>query len=238
MFSGTVLFPKIKGGGGIPPPFLFYYKAMVKLADITGIILAGGQSRRMGRDKRFLELEGRTLLERGLAVLETLFPEVLIVAAEDGPAFAALRHRVVTDLIPGCATLGGLLTGLSLASRPRVFAAACDMPFLAPAVILRMVELGGSADVVMAKLGTGLQPMHALYAKSCLPHLERMARTGNLKVQDLCQTPGLKVRVVTEEELRETDPRLLSFMNLNTPADLELARKLVAGRKEPSAEGR
>ncbi len=209
-----------------------------RLSDTTGILLAGGQSRRMGQDKRFLELEGQTLLERTLSVLEALFPDVLVVAAEQGPELSGLRHRVVTDLIPGCATLGGLYTGLSLASRPRIFAAACDMPFLAAPSILKMAELGETADIVMASLQTGLQPMHAFYSKSCLPHLERMARAGQFKVQDLCRVAGLEVRLISEEDLRATDPRFLSFMNVNTPADLECARKLAAGRKRPPSGSR
>lgn len=209
-----------------------------QLSDMTGIVLAGGKSRRMGRDKRFLELEGQPLLKRALSVLEALFTEVLVVAAEKGPELSGLGHRVVTDLIPGCAALGGLYTGLSLASRSRVFVVGCDMPFLASAAILKMAELSGRADVAMARLRTGLQPMHAVYSKSCLPHLERMARTGNLKVQDLCHASGLEVRLIAEEELQEADPQFLSFMNVNTPADLELARKLVSGRKAPPAESR
>lgn len=198
---------------------------------MTGVLLAGGKSRRMGQDKRFLELEGRTLLERALSILETLFPEVIVVVAEPAPQLTGLRHRVVTDLIPNCAALGGLYTGLSYAGQPRVFAAGCDMPFLDPAVIKWMIGLDQPSEVVMAQLTSGLQPMHAIYSKACLPHLERMAVAQNLKVQDLCQASGLSIRLVSEDEIREVDPQFLSFLNVNTPADLEFARKLLAGRR-------
>lgn len=203
---------------------------------LTGVLLAGGKSRRMGRDKRFLELNGRTLLDRAVSVFESLFEEVLIVVAEPTPELGGLRHRVVTDLIPGRAALGGLHAGLSYAAWPKVFAAACDMPFLSQPVIRRMVELAPHADAVIAQLADGLQPMHAVYSKGCLPYLERMARSGHLKLQDLCREPGLSVRLVSEEDLRGVDPQFLSFMNINTPADLEFARKLLAGgplRREP-----
>lgn len=198
---------------------------------MTGVLLAGGKSRRMGRDKRFLELEGRTLLERALSVLESLFSEVIVVVAEPVLRLSGLRHRVVTDLVPNCATLGGLYTGLSSAAHGRIFAAACDMPFLNQSVIKWMAKLDRNADVVMAQLANGLQPMHAVYSKACLPHLERMLNARNLKVQELSQTPGLSVRLVSEDELREADPQFLSFLNINTVADLEFARKLLAGKR-------
>ncbi len=200
-------------------------------ANMTGVLLAGGKSRRMGRDKRFLELEGRTLLEQTLSALEALFSEVIVVVAEPTPQLSGLRHRVVTDLIPNCAALGGLYTGLSCAGQPRVFAAGCDMPFLDPAVIKWMIRLDQHSDIVMVQLTSGLQPMHAIYSKACLPDLERMAAAHNLKVQELCQASDLSVRLVSENEIRGVDSQFLSFMNVNTPADLEFARKLLAGRR-------
>lgn len=198
---------------------------------MTGVLLAGGRSRRMGHDKRFLELEGHTLLERTLSVLEEVFSDVLVVVADPLPPLASLRHRVVTDLIPHCATLGGLFTGLSYATHPRIFAVACDMPFLNPRVIVRLAEIEDQSDVVMVQLASGLQPMHAIYSKACLPHLERMAKAEALKVQEIVRSSGIAVRLVFEDEIRDLDPQFLSFFNVNTPADLEFARKLLAGQR-------
>jgi molybdopterin-guanine dinucleotide biosynthesis protein A len=199
------------------------------IPNMTGVLVAGGQSRRMGRDKRFLELGGQTLLQRALSVLQSLFPEVVVALAEPLPQLKADGYRVVTDLIPGCATLGGLYTGLASASHPRIFAVGCDMPFLNPAVIRSLARIGAQADVVMPELATGLQPMHAVYSKACLPHLERLAKARELKVQGLAEVPGLNVRLVSEKDFLDVDPQLLSFFNINTPADLEFARKLLAG---------
>jgi len=207
-------------------------------ANMTGVLLAGGKSRRMGHDKRFLELEGRTLLERSLSVLESLFSEVIVVVAEPVPRLSGLRHRVVTDLIPNCAALGGLYTGLSCAGQPRVFAAGCDMPCLDPAVIKWMIGLDRHSDIVMVQLASGLQPMHAIYSKACLPDLERMAVAHNLKVQELCQASGLSARLVSEDEIRRIDPQFLSFLNVNTPEDLEFARKLIASRRTQDSKKR
>jgi len=195
------------------------------MKDVTGILLAGGKSRRMGFDKRFLKLGGDTLVRRALSVYERLFTEILIVVAEPVPELADMGHQVVTDLIPNCAALGGLYTGLSLAHGPRIFAAACDMPFLNPALIGHLLEF--CDDVVMPKLATGLQPMHTVYSKACLPYFERMMANHNLSIQAVLGHNELRAQLVAEEVLRTFDPQLLSFLNLNTPEDADLARQLM-----------
>lgn len=194
--------------------------------EVTGILLAGGKSRRMGFDKRFLELGGQTLVRRVLSVYERLFNEILVVVAEPVPELADIGHRVVTDLIPNCATLGGLYTGLSLSRSPRSFAAACDMPFLNVDLISHLLR-SYNDDVVMPKLATGLQPMHAVYGKTCLPYFEQMLANNDLSIQSVLGHDELKVRLVPEEVLRTFDPPLLSFLNLNTPEDATQARQLV-----------
>jgi len=204
------------------------------IEDTTGVLLAGGRSRRMGTDKRFLDVGEKTLLERALDVFEQLFSEILVVVAEPMPELAAVPHRVLVDVIPGCGSLGGLYTGLSGATRDRIFSAACDMPFLNAAVISHLIALSSGSDIVMPKLATGLQPMHAVYAKTCLPHIRRMIDAGQFTIQDVTRHEGLKIRLVPEDDLRRIDPRLLSFLNLNTPADLEFARKLAAQHRAPT----
>ena len=196
-------------------------------AELTGVLLAGGKSRRMGRDKRFVELDGHTLLDRTLSVYERLFSEILIIVAEPVLQLSGSSYRIVTDLIPDRGSLGGLYTGLFYATHQRAFVAACDMPFLNADVIKRMTELDHKADVVMVRLANGLQPMHAIYSKACLPLLKKMIDAEALKIQTLVHTPELLIRLVTEKDLRDVDPQLLSFVNVNSPADLEFARKLV-----------
>jgi molybdopterin-guanine dinucleotide biosynthesis protein A len=198
------------------------------MKDVTGVLLAGGKSRRMGFDKRFLKLDGETLLRRALSIYERLFTEILIVVAEPVPELGDLGHRIITDLIPNCASLGGLYTGLSMARGERIFVAACDMPFLNPAAIDYLVHLCED-DVVMPKLATGLQPMHAVYSKACLPYFRQMIEMHNLSVQEVLGNRELRVRLVPEEELRNVDPKLLSFLNLNTPEDAEFAKTVVQG---------
>ncbi len=198
-----------------------------RIEGVSAVLVAGGKSRRMGVDKRFIELDGRTLIERVYDVLAGLFPEILVVAAEPVPKLTELGYWVVYDLIPDCATLGGLYTGLMHATHKRVFAVGCDAPFLSRTVVAQMVGLDPEADVVMARLAGRLQPMHAVYSKACLPLLDQMVRARNLKLQQIVSAPGIRVRIVTEQELVALDRDLLSFLNVNTPADLEFAKKLI-----------
>jgi molybdopterin-guanine dinucleotide biosynthesis protein A len=195
--------------------------------EVTGILLAGGKSRRMGEDKRHLVVGEQTLLERGLAVLRSTFQDVLVVIAQDSPPLG-VDARVVRDLVPDCGSLGGLYSGLMQATTPWVFVVACDMPFLNQAVIAQFTSRRATADIVMAKLAAKLHPMHALYGKRCLPLLEQMIQAGQLKIQELVSHPSLRVQYVTEVDLLAIDPSGRSFQNVNTPADLEAARSLLA----------
>ena len=193
---------------------------------MTGVIIAGGKSRRLGIDKRFLEIGGRPCIQRVIDAYQGLFKEVLIVADAPEP-FMSLGARVVVDLIPERATLGGLYTGLHFAAHDRVFAAASDMPWLSPAAIRVVLDQALSGDIVIPDLAGTLQPMHAVYAKTCLPVLRSLVEAGRLKVQDLCMSPQLRVHRIPEAAFRDVDPELRSFFNINTPDDLAKAKKWI-----------
>jgi molybdopterin-guanine dinucleotide biosynthesis protein A len=195
--------------------------------EVTGVLLAGGKSRRMGEDKRYLVVGEQTLLERGLGVLRSMFHEVLVVIAQDS-APLDIDARVVRDLVPDCGSLGGIYTGLTQATSPYIFAVACDMPFLNQAVITHFTNRKDTADIVMARLATRLHPMHALYGKGCLPAMEQMIVARQLKIQELVSHASLRVQYVTEADLLSIDPSWRSFHNVNTPEDLEAACSLLA----------
>lgn len=194
------------------------------ITEVTGVILAGGKSRRMGEDKRFLTVGTATLLERCRLVMVNSFPEVLIVTAQDSPPLEGHGCHVHQDLIPDCGSLGGLFTGLTLATHSRIFVVACDMPFLNQEMIRFFVTRDPTADVVMGRLPSGLQPLHAVYGKRALPFLERMARARKLKIQDIVSESSLKITIVSSSEWASLDPTSQSFQNVNTPADLDAAR--------------
>ncbi len=196
------------------------------LPGIAGIVLAGGKSRRMGKDKREISIHGKPLLERTVTVLLEVFSEVLLVLAEPEGRREQERVKIVTDIIPGCAAVGGLYTGLYYSPYHRVFVVACDMPFLQPAVIEFFSTISSQADVVLAQLANGLQPMHGVYSKKCLPFLRDMLDVKDLRVQTIANQRTLNVHLIPESELTPLDPQLLSFMNLNSPADVEFAKKI------------
>jgi molybdopterin-guanine dinucleotide biosynthesis protein A len=195
--------------------------------EVTGVLLAGGKSLRMGQDKRYLIVGEQTLLERGLSVLRSIFHTVLVVIAQDSPPLK-IDARVVRDLVPDCGSLGGIYTGLTQATTQYIFAVACDMPFLNQAVIAQFTDRRDTADIVMARLAARLHPMHALYSKKCLPAMEQMIAARQLKIQGLVSHASLRVQYITEAELLTIDPTGRSFQNVNTPEDLEMARSLLA----------
>jgi len=195
--------------------------------EVTGVLLAGGKSHRMGEDKRNLLVGERTLLHRGLDVLRSIFQELVVVIAQDSSPLD-VDIRVVRDLVADCGSLGGVYTGLTKATTPYIFAVACDMPFLDQAVIAEFTSRRATADIVIARLAGQLHPMHALYSKRCLPAMEQMIVTRQLKLQELVSHESLRVQYITEADLLTIDPSWRSFHNVNTPADLVTARTLLA----------
>jgi molybdopterin-guanine dinucleotide biosynthesis protein A len=195
------------------------------ITDVTGILLAGGKSRRMGKDKRFIFLGQRTLFERSRAVLCELFEQVCVVIAQDSPSLHT-DVPVVRDLIPDCGSLGGLYTGLRLAKTQHIFLAASDMPFLNPEVIRYMVGLKDRMDIVISRWATRLQTTHAVYGQNCLPVIEEMMNLHNKKIHSMMDHPTLHVRVIAEREIRQIEGGGRSMFNINTPSDLEQAQSM------------
>ena len=182
--------------------------------DISGVLVAGGRSRRMGQDKRFMKVGGASVFERTLSVLRVTFAENIVVLAEPIEGLDVQRCPVVYDLIPNAGSLGGLYTGLMTASRSRVFALACDMPFLDPEVIRFMLSQDESADVIVANLGGRFQPMHAVYSKRCVPFLQAMAQRNELKIQNLFHQNALRMKILTENHLQAFGPTLFPYTTL------------------------
>ncbi|MEK6802526.1 MAG: molybdenum cofactor guanylyltransferase [Nitrospirota bacterium] len=200
------------------------------LEKVTGVLIAGGKSRRMGRDKRFLQVRGRSVFDQTLSLLMKTFAETLVVLAEPIELLDVRGCRVVYDAIPSAGSLGGLYTGLISASQPRIFAVACDMPFLDTGVVRFMVSHDEAADVVVAELGGRFQPMHAVYSKRCVPFLKAMAERKDLKIQKLFLTEGLRVTVLGVRDLSILRAGVRSFQNINTPEDLAVAESPISDK--------
>ncbi|MFZ1747515.1 MAG: molybdenum cofactor guanylyltransferase [Nitrospirales bacterium] len=201
-----------------------------KLTNISGVVLAGGESRRMGKDKRNLEWGGTKFLDKVCLTLGELFDEIILVTAIEDYPCGHLPVRLVTDAIPHKGSLGGMFTGIKEASHCSVFVVACDMPFLNSLVISRLCALPES-DVLIVKLSTGYQPLHARYSKRCSLIMEKMIQEGNLRIQSLIQDPSLSIQIVEESLFQDIDPHGYSFLNINTPSDYEFARKAASHLK-------
>ncbi len=194
------------------------------------VILAGGQSRRMGRDKRALPwtpaLDGspQTLLGHVVATVSRLTGDVVLVANDD-PGIEGVR--IVGDLYPRSGSLGGIYSGLAAVAYDLAFIAAADMPFLNPTLILDLVGLAARVDAVVPVTDGRPEPLHAVYRKSVLKPARQRIKRRELKVAPVFD--AVSTIWVQEHDLRVLDPDLRSFWNLNTPEDYERALAL-AGR--------
>ncbi len=200
---------------------------------MTGAILAGGLCRRMGRNKALLPFGGRRIIDGLLDKLRGLFSEVLVVVSDPAP-YADLAARTIRDRLPGKGPLGGIYTAVSSSAFPYTFCIACDMPLANPALIAYLCEQAAGYDAVVPRTPDGYQPLHAVYGKGCLPHLEAMLRADQLKVEALF--PALRVRVVEGSELARLDAGLTSFTNVNSPGELDAALRLATRGTDQKAE--
>jgi molybdopterin-guanine dinucleotide biosynthesis protein A len=182
----------------------------------TGILLAGGKSSRMKKNKAFLELEGKPLVERSLTVLQAVFTEVLI-SSNKPELYAGYEVPVILDEILGRGPLEGLYQGLKAATYDEVFFVACDMPFLRVELIRFMSSWIPAYDVVVPQLQSGLHPLHAFYHRRCLPSIKNNLEAGRLKIIDFY--PSCSVRYVEETELQAFSDLSKVFCNVNTPED-------------------
>ena len=201
---------------------------MGKPIKVSGVIMAGGVSRRLGRNKALERIGGKALIERVIDSLVPLTTEVLVVVAK--PEQAAALHlppsvRVVSDRYPGRGSLGGIFTGLDASAELWSLVVACDMPFLNRELLQHLIEESSNVDAVVPRLEGQPEPLHALYSKACLAPMERMLQAGDLKIAPLFE--AVRVSYVDEGTIDRIDPRHLSFFNINTEADLEQARGLL-----------
>jgi molybdopterin-guanine dinucleotide biosynthesis protein A len=193
---------------------------------VTGVVQAGGRSTRMGgAPKALAELGGRRLIERVVGVVREVVDDVLLVT-NTPDLYRFLGLPMVPDVFVDGGSLGGIYSGLAAASGDAAFTVACDMPFLRGAVARLVIERAGEADVVIPRAADQLQTLHALYDKRCLPAIEARLRAGRLKIVGFFD--DVRVLEVPEAEVaRHADPAIV-FMNVNTPAELERARALIA----------
>jgi molybdopterin-guanine dinucleotide biosynthesis protein A len=195
---------------------------------LTGLVLVGGQSRRMGRDKAFLELDGKPLVQIIIERVAQACAEVLIVSADVTP-YADLGVPIVTDRFRGVGVLGGLHAGLEAASHQLALTVGCDMPFLDPELLRAFGDWAQGYDVTLLRRGEYVEPLHGAYRRTCLPAIEDAIRDGERRIVSFF--PHVRVRYVTPEEIAPFDPDMLSFLNVNTPAEWRAVQAIWARRR-------
>ena len=181
--------------------------------DVTGVLLAGGKSRRMGQDKALSRLAGSSLFERSWELLQQFFSTVII--AGDRPDLVNPEISAVADIYPGSA-LGGLHTGLLAAATDWIFVAPCDMPFPDARIVKLLLQHRNGFDAVVPRTFEGYEPVFALYHKNCLPQMENMLRQNQFRIYDFYQR--INIRYLDPPELPDGWQR--SLINVNTPDDL------------------
>lgn len=193
----------------------------------SGVILAGGRNSRFGgREKAFLPVGGRLLLERIYEVCRPLFDELILVT-NNPAAYLPWDLHIVTDLFAVRSSLTGIHAGLFYASNPYIFVVACDTPFLRAGLVSCVLEsIDNRFDAVMPETAKGREPLCAAYARRCLPAVERSLSRGHFKIQRVFRPE--RTRKIPETRLRRRDPELVSFFNINTPQDLVAAERMLA----------
>ena len=189
--------------------------------NVTGIILAGGQSRRLGRDKILLELKERSLLDRAICILYPLCAEIIVVG-KASIASHAQNIRVVQDVIPGHGALGGIHAGLCALRTEFGLVVGCDMPFLNRDLLRHMIQQAEGYDVIIPCVHELLEPLHALYSHHCLIPIEQLLSEGGGRIVSFFSQ--VSVRYIGEVEVDRFDPQHRSFFNINTPQDWQQAK--------------
>lgn len=193
---------------------------------LTCVILAGGlNSRFSGNNKAFFQVKGIKLLDRIYGIFQDLFEEIILVTNEP-LHYLEWDLKIVADLFPFRSSLTGIHAGLFYITTPFAFFAGCDTPFLKREVVETIINgIESFTDVVIPETSAGLEPLCAVYSKRCLKPIEKHLKQKKCKIQQFFR--NIRVKKIPEPVLRDKDPNLISFFNINTPDDLVLAESMI-----------
>ena len=188
------------------------------LINCTGVILAGGENRRMPVPKAFIKVRGGKIIERSLGIMKCLFSEIFIIT--NSPAeYVYLGVPMLGDAYDVRGPMTGILTSLISSSNRWVFATACDMPFINEELIRYGASVRDGYDAVTPLLDGMTEPLFSFYSKRLVPSMERTVLSGKTGLKDFLNTK--RVKYLKEKEIRKIDPEISSFVSFNTPEDLE-----------------
>ena len=192
----------------------------------TGIILAGGESKRLNSvEKSNLLVGDKRIIERMMTVFGKLFSEIILVSNHP-TTYLEWNAIVVKDIYTKRSSLTGIHSGLFYTKTDHAFIAACDTPFLKMDLVKALVQhVESGTDVVIPRTDVGIEPLCAVYSRRCLQTVQNALEQNHLKIRDLFNK--LNVKEVPETVLRKMDSGLISFFNINTPDDLEKANRMI-----------
>jgi len=199
---------------------------------VTGVILAGGKSRRMGRDKAFLPFGKGLLIERVIEVIRRVTADVIVIT-NTPEQYQGFGLPMFADVIPEAGSLGGIYTGLVHARTPYSLCLACDMPFVKPEFLRFLCDTAGEADVVIPRNAEDFQPLCAVYSQVCREPIRQKIEAERLKITGFFDQ--VRVRVIEGDFLTHYDPHDVMFFNANTPEEYEQARQML-GELDGSAD--
>ena len=184
----------------------------------VALVLAGGESLRMGTPKPFVRLHGVPLIEH---VLERLHPsfDTVYIAGGDIQGLSYLGVPLIQDRGPHRGPLVGLYSGLTYSKAEWCFVVGCDMPFLSTAVIDYMATFLDCGDIVAARVKGQVQPLHSFYSSRCIPRANHLLSLGTTSLKALLG--NCRTTIIPEGELATLDPGLCSFQDLDTPDQVE-----------------
>ncbi|HTP10913.1 MAG TPA: molybdenum cofactor guanylyltransferase [Anaerolineae bacterium] len=184
---------------------------------VSAIIQAGGQSRRMGRDKALIDYRGRPIIAHVIETLRVLSDDIVVISNRSD-LYSSFGARVVADYDPPCGPLGGIAAGLKTMQHPLAVVVACDMPFLNVNLLRWLIDLADGYDAVVPQSGAEFEPMHAVYRRECYGPIVQRITHGERRV--ISFFADVRLRPVPEAGWRVLDPEGRSLVNLNTPDDL------------------
>jgi molybdopterin-guanine dinucleotide biosynthesis protein A len=171
----------------------------------------------MGRDKAFLEVGGQAVISRVLERVKPLTDD-LFISTNSPEQYEQFGLRLVGDVYPDKAALGGIYSAIHAAHYEHVLIVACDMPFLNESLLRYLISLSPAADVVVPLiLPPQPETTHAIYSKNCLPAIEARLLANRLRVIGFFE--DVTVRYVSREEITPFDPHFYAFTNMNTPEE-------------------
>jgi molybdopterin-guanine dinucleotide biosynthesis protein A len=193
---------------------------------MTSIILAGGKSLRLGRNKSLETIGGKNLVQWVIDRLAILSTEIIIATArgEEIPNCSDVMVKTVADVYPGKGPLAGIHSGLIASSSSRAIVVSCDTPFVSVSLLEYMTSICSRFDVVVPRIQMKTEPLCAVYSKNCIAPIQELLERNELQIIKLFSM--VKVKYLEQHKIKSLDPEHLSFFNINNEADLDRARRL------------